>query len=149
MRIEENIIVDKNPKEVFAFFDERSNDIRWMSSVIESEWIDPEEPTQLGRRGRMVMNAMGTREFYDEVVDYEPGRIVAHVSESGPMAIYSACVTEPTERGTRVTMIIEPRQLPGGPVGALIAPFVGRSLARNTREDLGRLKSLLETEAGD
>lgn len=147
MRIEESIIVDKNPKEVFDFFDERSNDSRWMSSVIESEWIDPAESTQLGRRGRMVMDAMGTREFEDEVVEYEPGRIVAHLSESSPVVIYSACVTEPTDGGTKVTMIIEPKQLPGGPFGNLMAPFVSRSLARSTREDLGRLKTLLETEA--
>lgn len=149
MRIEESIIVDKEPEEVFAFFDERSNDSRWMSSVIESEWIDPDEPTQLGRRGRMVMDAMGTREFEDEVVDYQPGRIVAHLSESGPVVIYSACVTEPTDGGTKVTMVIEPKQLPGGPFGTVMAPFVGMSLARNTRNDLGRLKTLLETEKRD
>lgn len=149
MRIEESIIVDKEPEEVFAFFDERSNDSRWMSSVIESEWIDPDEPTQLGRRGRMVMDAMGTREFEDEVVDYQPGRIVAHLSESGPVVIYSACVTEPTDGGTKVTMVIEPKQLPGGPFGTVMAPFVSMSLARNTRNDLGRLKTLLETEKRD
>lgn len=144
MRIEESIIVDRNPDEVFAFFDERTNDSRWMNSVIESEWIDPEEPTQLGRRGRMVMEAMGTREFEDEVVEYEPGHRVAHLSASGPMVVYSACVTEPTADGTRVTMVIEPKQLPGGPLAALVAPFVGRGLARDTRDDLNRLKTLLE-----
>lgn len=145
MRIEESIIVDRNPEEVFAFFDERSNDSRWMSSVIESEWIDPEVSTQLGRRGRMVMNAMGTREFRDEVVEYEPDHKVAHLSTSGPMVIYSACMTETTAAGTRVTMVIEPRQLPGGPLGKLVAPFVGKGMARGTRDDLKRLKTLLET----
>lgn len=144
MRIEQSITVDKAPEEVFAFFDERSNDSRWMNSVIESEWIDPGESTQLGRRGRMVMEAMGTREFEDEVIDYEPGRRVGHRSVSDNMVVYSACVAEPTPGGTRVTMIIEPEQIPGGRLGRLIAPFVGRSLATNTRGDLDQLKTLLE-----
>jgi hypothetical protein len=31
----------------------------WMASVTESEWLDPAAPMGVGRRGRMVMNAMG------------------------------------------------------------------------------------------
>lgn len=146
MRVEESVIVAKPTEEVFDFFDHRSNDPRWMGTVLESGWTDPNETTHLGRRGRMVMDAMGTREFSDVVVEYEPGRVVAHRSVSGPMVIYSACQTEPAPEGTLVTMIIEPERLPGGPLGALISPFVGRNLKRNTRDDLKRLKDLLEDD---
>jgi len=40
-------------------------------------WIDLGEQIAIGRRGRMVMDAMGTREFTDVVTAYEPGREVA------------------------------------------------------------------------
>lgn len=146
MRVEESTIVDRPPEDVFRFFDERSNDPRWMSQVLESEWADPGEETAVGRRGRMVMNAMGARQFDDEVVEYEPDRLVAHRSFSGPMIIYSACRVDPAAGGTRVTMIIHPERLPGGPFGSLIAPIVGWNLKRVTREDLGRLKDLIESD---
>lgn len=63
-----------------------------MAPVEESEWLDPGESIRLGRRGRMVMQAMGLREFIDEVTEYEPGRKVAHRSESDSMVIRTACI---------------------------------------------------------
>jgi hypothetical protein len=79
MRVEESIYIERPADEVFAFFDDRRNDGRWMATVHESEWIDLGEQTAIGRRGRMVMDAMGTREFTDVVTAYEPGREVAPI----------------------------------------------------------------------
>ncbi len=76
MRVE-SIAIDRSPGEVFAFFDDRANDGRWMASVVESEWLDQAARTGVGRRGRMVMKLLGRREFLDEVVEYEPGTRVA------------------------------------------------------------------------
>jgi hypothetical protein len=66
MRVEESIIIDRPAEEVFGFLSVRTNDPVWMASVTESEWLDPAEPMGVGRRGRMVMQAMGRREFLDE-----------------------------------------------------------------------------------
>jgi hypothetical protein len=85
----------------------------WMASVIESEWLDPTAPMAVGRRGRMVMNAMGRREFLDEVTEYEPGRRIAHRSVAGPMQILTACIAEPAGTGCRATVLYEPERLPG------------------------------------
>jgi hypothetical protein len=74
MRVEESIMIDRSPEEVFGFISVRANDPVWMASVTVSEWLDPDAPMAVGRRGRMVMQAMGRREFLDEVTEYEPGR---------------------------------------------------------------------------
>jgi uncharacterized membrane protein len=83
MPVEESIIIDRPAEAVFEFLLVRTNDRVWMASVTESEWLDPAEPMGVGRRGRMVMQAMGRREFLDEVTEYEPGRRIAHRSVGG------------------------------------------------------------------
>jgi uncharacterized membrane protein len=145
MRINESIVIDRSAEEVFAFFDDRRNDSRWMGSVVESEWLDSAVPTGVGRRGRMVMKVFGTQEFADAVTEYEPGRRVGHRSVAGSVVVHSACTAEPVEGGTRATLSWEPEQLPGGRLGALVMqPLLARTIRRNYRSDLVRLKSLLE-----
>jgi hypothetical protein len=73
MRVEESIVIDRPAEAVFGFLSVRTNDPVWMASVTESEWLDPAAPMGVGRRGRMVMQAMGRCEFLDEVTEYEPG----------------------------------------------------------------------------
>jgi uncharacterized membrane protein len=146
MRVEESIIIDRPPEEVFGFLSVRTNDPVWMASVTESEWLDPAAPMGVGRRGRMVMQAMGRREFLDEVTEYEPGRRIAHRSVAGPMVLHTACLAEPAGTGCRATVLYEPERLPGGVVGRLTAPLTARIVRRTFRADLARLKGLLEAE---
>jgi uncharacterized membrane protein len=144
MRVEESIIIDRPPEEVFGFLSVRTNDPVWMASV--TEWLDPAAPMGVGRRGRMVMQAMGRREFLDEVTEYEPGRRIAHRSVAGPMVLHTACLAEPAGTGCRATVLYEPERLPGGVVGRLTAPLTARIVRRTFRADLARLKGLLEAE---
>ncbi|HWD46341.1 MAG TPA: SRPBCC family protein [Actinomycetota bacterium] len=147
MRVEESIIIDRRAEEVFEFLSVRTNDPVWMASVAESEWLDPAAPMGVGRRGRMVMQALGRREFLDEVTEYEPGRRIAHRSVAGPMVIHTACLAEPAGNGCRTTVLYEPERLPGGIVGRLTAPLTARMVRRTFRADLARLKDILEAEA--
>jgi uncharacterized membrane protein len=118
-----------------------------MASVTESEWLDPAEPMGVGRRGRMVMQAMGRREFLDEVTESEPGRRIAHRSVAGPMVIHTACLAEPAGTGCRATVRYEPERVPGGVMSRLTAPLTARMVRRTFRADLARLKGILEAQA--
>jgi len=144
MRIEESILINRPPQEVFAFFEDRRNDERWMGGVEESTYADHAETTDVGRRGRMVMEAMGRREFDDVVTVFVPDRKVAHRFDDGSFVFESGCDADPEGSGTRATVWLEPERLPGGMFGRLLAPMVARATRKNFRADLERLKALLE-----
>lgn len=148
MRIQESIIIKRPPEQVFAFFNDRRNDTRWMESVESSEWLDEDASTGLGRRGRMVIRVPQPAVFEDEVTEYEQDRRVGHRSVSESMIMFTACYAEPVPGGTKASVVFEPERLPGGIFGWLTAPFVARTVRRNYRADLRRLKQILEHEQG-
>src|SRR6266542_5751729 len=132
MRVEESIIIERSPEEVFAFLVVRSNDAVWMGSVVESDWLDPTAPLSVGRQGRMVMKNLGRRsEYIDEVTEYEPGRRIGHRTVEGPIELKTACITEPARGGCRVTVVAETDKLVGGSI-ATLAPPTAANLARPT-----------------
>ena len=152
MKIEESVIIDRPPEDVFGFLEVRSNDAAWMASVVESEWLDataagPAAPIAVGRRGRMVMKLPGRRgEFVDEVTEYEPGKRIAHRTVEGPILLMTACVCEPAGVGCRATVVAAAERLPGGTFGRIAAPLVGRLIRRGFKADLARLKKILEAQ---
>lgn len=147
MKIEESVVINRSAGDVFAFFSDRANDAKWMSSVTESAWMNPEEATGVGRRGRMVLNAMGQRSFEDVVTEYEHGRHVAHRSVSDRMIFTSSCTAIPEGDRCRAVLTYEPERLPGGALGRLMEPVTSRVVRKNYRADLRRLKEILEAEA--
>lgn len=152
MKIEESVIIRRQPEEVFAFLEVRSNDAAWMASVTESEWLnqtaaDLRAPIGVGRRGRMVMRLAGRRaEFVDEVTAYEPGRRIAHRTVEGPIPLNTACICEPAVDGSRTTVVGATERLPGGPLGRMAAPLVRVMIRRGFKADLARLKTILESD---
>jgi uncharacterized membrane protein len=147
-RIAESIIIHRPCGEVFAYLENRSNDPNWMVSVLESHWLDPDGPTGIGRRGRMVMKIGGRRaEFIDEVTGYEPGQRIAHRTVQGPLQLNTACICEPSGSHCRATVIGEADRLVSGPLGRLVEPLLARGVRHSFRNDLARLKQILEAWA--
>ncbi len=152
MKVEESIIIDRSPEDVFAFLSARKNDPVWMAAVVESEWLEPttqeaDAPIGVSRRGRMVMKNMGRRlEYVDEVTDYEPGRRIAHRTVEGPIQLNTACLTESEGDGCRATVVGETGNLIGGPFGKLANPIVVGIVRRGFRADLAKLKDILEAD---
>lgn len=152
MKIEESIIINRSPEDVFAFLEVRTNDAAWMASVVESEWLNqpaavPAAPIGVGRRGRMVMKLAGRRAvFIDEVTEYERGNRIAHRTVNGPIPLTTACICEPAGDGCRTTVVGATERLPGGLFGRIAAPVVAAGLRRGFRSDLARLKHILESE---
>lgn len=144
MRVEESIVINRSPDDVFAFLAVRSNDPVWMSAVVESEWLEPSAILAIGRRGRMAMKTFGRRtEYVDEVIAYEPGRQIAHQTIEGPFALNTACLCEPADGGCRATVVAEAERM----VGRLLDPLVARLMRRGFKADLATLKEILEADA--
>lgn len=145
MRIEESIVIDRPPAEVFAFVAERKNDPVWMAAVVDSEWLEPSTSVSVGRRGRMALKLFGRRsEYVDEVTEYEPGRQIAHRTVEGPFQLRTACLCEPAGGGCRTTVATEAQRF----YGRAVDPLVARLMGRGFRADLTRLKGLLEAGSG-
>jgi magnesium-protoporphyrin O-methyltransferase len=87
--------------------------------------------------------------FLDEVTEYVPGRRIAHRTVEGPLPLKTACICEPAEHGCRTTIVGEFDRIPGGWVGRLASPLVGRIFQSGFKADLARLKTLLERHGDD
>ena len=150
MRVEQSAIIQRTPDEVFTFLENRANDTAWMKSVMQSEWLDSSGAVRVGRRGRIVIKIFGRRnKFIDEVTEYVPGRRIAHRTIEGPFPLNTACICEPAEHGCLATVVGELDRVPGGWIGRLATPFVGRIIQHGFKADLARLKALLEPQPDD
>ena len=121
-------MIERSPEDVFAFFDDRANDQRWLSSVTESHWLDPQETTRVGRRGRSVIYVWVAASLPTWLRGTCPGRLVEHRQVSDPFVMetlralqnrmaQAAGSPSPTSR----------RGFPRGPIGWLAAPFAAQA----------------------
>lgn len=144
MKIEESIVINRSPDDVFAFLAVRDNDPVWMAAVVESEWLDPSARLGVGRRGRMAMKMFGRRtEYVDEVTAYEHGRRIAHRTVEGPFQLNTACLCEPVGDACRTTVVAETEKM----FGRVIDPLVAKLMRRGFNADLVTLKEILEANA--
>lgn len=149
MRVEESIVINRSPDDVFAFLAVRNNDAVWMSAVVESEWLDPSASLAVGRRGRMAMKMFGRRtEYVDEVTTYEPGRQIAHRTVEGPLQLNTSCICEPAGSTCRTTVVAEVERM-FGRFGRVVDPLIGKLMSRGFKRDLAKLKEILEARAQD
>ena len=148
MRVEQSVVIQRSPDEVFTFLENRENDTAWMKSVKESGWLDAGGKARVGRRGRMVIKIFGRRRrFIDEVTEYLPGRRIAHRTIEGPFHLNTACICQSSELGCLATIVGEIDRIPGGWIGTLATPFVERMFQHGFKADLARLKALLEPQS--
>jgi uncharacterized membrane protein len=134
------VTVDRPPAEVFAFWRDFRNLPRFMAHVERIDVLDE-------RRSHWVAKApTGTVEWDAEIVAEEPGRRITWRALGSPPLPNEGTVSfvpAPGGRGTevRVGMIYQP---PAGSLGVAIARLAGEEPDQQTREDLRRLKQVLE-----
>ena len=147
--ITESIGIDKPHTTVFAYACDYRNDPVWRSGVMDMR-LEPVGPSRLGSKThetlRFLFRSMVTE---GEVTEFGADRRIAFRSTSGPMTVsgYREVVARDDggsfDDGTTFTFHLE-----GTPTGpdALFAPIVERLFRRRVREDLRRLKLVLERE---
>jgi ribosome-associated toxin RatA of RatAB toxin-antitoxin module len=146
LRIDESIMINRAPEDVFAYVENLENDPIWQSGVVEAEYLDPGE-NRVGRRGRVVFRFLGKRlEFTGETTVYDPPKQLAVKTVDGPFDVEQVDRVEAEGDGCRLTIIYEfPRGL-GGFFGKLADPLVTKLAARDGRADLEKLRDILEAE---
>jgi uncharacterized protein YndB with AHSA1/START domain len=136
------IVIGKPPRAVADFAADPENAPRWYANIERVEW-KAGPPLGVGSRIAFVARFLGRRLAYTyEVVDYEPGaRLVMRTAE-GPFPMETTYTWQPAADG-QTKMTLRNRGEPAG-FSSLAAPLMASSMRRANRNDLARLKEIVE-----
>jgi len=142
-RIERSIEVFASPEEVFRYLRELERMPEWMPSC-KSHRITSERRYGVGVTSHCVMDHSGRTIEWDSVITEweENRRLTWHCEE--PTKNDGTFLLEPTERGTKVTFIMN-YELPYSVLGMIIDRLkVSKEIERDIAEALSRLKEKVE-----
>jgi uncharacterized membrane protein len=139
------VTIDRPVEIVSNFSAEPSKAPEWYVNIESVEWkTDP--PLAVGSQIQFVARFLGRRLRYTyEVTEWLPGERFVMRTAEGPFPMETTYTW--TGAGTSTIMCLRNRGEPSG-FSKLVAPFMATAMRRANRNDLQRLKSLLEgTEA--
>lgn len=140
-KIELRVAIDRPLEQVFAFMSDFENNRKWQSSLVEVKKVS-KGPMGVGTIYRAVTIILGRRfETEQQVTEYEPNRIIARKTVSGPFPFEVHVKFERTAGGTLIdaTMDGEPRGF-----FKMAEPLIERAIKRQFDSDLATLKDLME-----
>jgi carbon monoxide dehydrogenase subunit G len=142
--VEEEIVIERPPEDVFAFVTTPENDHEWVSTAVERQ-REKEGPIEIGSRIRAVDKFLGRRiESTLEVTEHEPNTRSA-IRLEGPISARGSYLLEPMDGRTRFRWILDADAGLGGLyLGRVTDPLVTFVFRRRVRSDLRRLKDALE-----
>jgi uncharacterized membrane protein len=141
VHVEESVTIQAPRAQVYAFWRDFQNLARFMQNVKSVEVLDER------RSHWVVQGPAGEVEWDAEIINEEPDRLIswkslpgAEVNNTGTVQFREA----PGGRGTEVRVVLEYLP-PAGKVGLAIAKVLGKTPGSEVREDLRRLRQLIET----
>lgn len=130
-------------RDVAGYAADPSNAPAWYSRIRSVEWLTP-QPVDRGSRLRFVAHFLGRRlEYVYEIVDLVPGERLVMRTAQGPFPMETT-YTWSASTDSSTVMTLRNR---GRPAGALrvAGPLLAGAVRRANRQDLRRLKQLLES----
>ncbi len=142
IRVHTGVTIDRPLSDVYAFWRNFENLPRFMTHLDSVRAIDD-------RRSHWAARAPGggTVEWDAEIIHEEPDKVIGWRSLAGADVVNAGSVNfdeAPGGRGTEVRVSLQ-YQPPFGKLGAAVAALTGEEPSHQVREDLRRLKELLET----
>ena len=127
--------------EVAGYAADPDNATAWYVNIESVEWKSP-KPLAVGSRVAFVARFLGCRLAYTyEVKEFAPGERLVMSTDEGPFPMETTYTWEDAEGGTRMTL--RNRGEPSG-FAKVAGPVMGSAMRRANKNDLGRLKKILE-----
>ena len=137
-----NIEIDKPRSDVAAFAGEPDNAPAWYQNIQSVEWIT-QGPMAIGSQVAFVARFLGRRLAYTyEIRELVPGHRLRMSTSDGPFAMETTYTWTDTAGGGTL-MGLRNRGTPSG-FAQMAAPAMAGAMQRANRNDLARLKFLLE-----
>ena len=144
LRLQEQVLIRRPPSELYQYWRSLERLPEVMPDLESVERIDD-------RRSHWVMRGpAGVRvEWGAEIINDVPGELIGWRSLPGADVVSAGSVRfRPTRRGTQVVVTMQYAP-PGGKLGAGLAWLAGDSAASKLRENLERLKTMLESQPSE
>jgi hypothetical protein len=136
-------IIARHPAQVAAFAREPDNATKWYVNIRSVEWKTA-PPLAVGSRVAFVAQFLGRRLAYTyEIFELEPEARLVMRTREGPFPMETTYTWQPMSDG-RTRMTLRNRGEPAG-FGKILAPLMASAMRRANRNDLARLKSILES----
>ena len=135
------IVIARPRDEVAAYAADPTNAPEWYANIESVDWLT-EPPVRVGSRMDFVAHFLGRRIAYTyEVAELAPGERLVMRTSQGPFPMETTYTWTAVDSGTRMTL--RNRGQPGG-FSMLAGLFMPLAMKRANRNDLERLKTLLE-----
>jgi len=137
------IEIDRPRREVAAFAAHPDNAPEWYENISSVEWRTKKKRLAVGSEVAFVAALMGRRLSYTyRVIELIPDERLVMSTASGSFPMETTYTWEDTPDGS-TRMTLRNRGFPSG-FSKLATPFMARAMRRTNRNDLLRLKELLE-----
>ena len=142
LQLRASVTINRPPEEVYAYWKDVENLPTFMAHLVEVRAVG-------SRRSHWVARGPAGKqlEWDAEIVDERPGEFIAWRSVQGANVDNNGTVTfAPTPRGQGTEVRIEMEYAPPGRrLGRAVAKLFGEAPEQQVRDDLRRLKQVLET----
>jgi uncharacterized membrane protein len=136
------IVIERPREAVAAFVGDPLNAPRWYTNIKSVEWLT-EPPVAVGSKLDFVAYFLGRRLAYTyEIVEFVPNERLVMSTLAGPFPMETTYTWQPLDPG-RTRMTLRNRGEPAG-FSRLVAPVLGLAVRQANRQDLRRLKRILE-----
>lgn len=140
--VQTEVIIDRPVGEVAGYAGDPSNAPRWYKNIESVDWKTP-PPMTVGSKLAFVAHFLGRRLAYTyEVIDLVPGRRLVMRTAEGPFPMETTYTWDAIGE-SRTRMTLRNRGNPSG-FSRVAAPLMAGAMRRANRQDLDKLKKLME-----